>query len=248
MTIHAPSPSRPPKTAIVIAQRIVADINRMGNVPGDRLPPEHTMLSQYGVSRGTLREALRFLELQGVIKLKPGPGGGPIVQKPDSQSLEIALTLMLQFEKAPYRSIAESREGLEPILARLAAKRITPDLTERLTQSVTVMREKLADLPTFLEMNKVFHHVIAQASGNILLANIINALLDLLDGSSIGVDYSRVRREAILEAHERVHNAIIAGDEDAAEQAMLDHIHEYLVYLEKRHPEALEWPVVWRSF
>lgn len=241
------SPRKPPKTAIVVAQRIVADINRMGNVPGERLPPEHSMLEQYSVSRGTLREALRFLELQGVITLKPGPGGGPIVQKPDSQSLEIALTLMLQFEQAPYRSIAESREGIEPIIARLAAKRITPELKEQLIESVEVMREKLHDLQTFLEMNKVFHHVIAVASENVLLANIIDALLDLLDGSSIGVDYSTVRREAILEAHERVLEAILSGNEDAAEKAMLDHIDEYLVYLEKRHPEALEWPVVWRS-
>lgn len=238
---------KPPKTATVIAQRIVSDISRNGKVPGDRLPPEHAMLEEYGVSRGTLREALRFLELQGVIMLKPGPGGGPIIVKPDSQSLEVALTLMLQFEKAPYRSIAESRSGLEPLLARLAAERITQEQKLELEENINTMRAKLNDLPVFLEMNRIFHAIIARASGNILLARIIEALLGLLDGSAIGVDYPRRHREGILAAHERVRDAIVAGDGSAAEASMHSHIDEYLTFLEKRHPETLEWPIVWRS-
>lgn len=238
---------KPPKTAIVIAQRIVSDINRRGNVPGDKLPPEHSMLEEYEVSRGTLREALRFLELQGVIFLKPGPGGGPIVQKPDGQSLEIALTLMLQFERAPYRVIAEAREALEPMLAMLAAKNITAEQLEKLQYSIDMMREKHDDQIIFLEMNKLFHEVIAEASGNPLLARTIDALLDLLDGSSIGVDYPSARREGILIAHERVLKAIVEKNPELAREAMQQHIDEYQTYLKKRHPEALEWPVVWRA-
>lgn len=68
--------SKPPKTALLVAQRIVEDIHDQGKQPGDRLPPERDMLEQYEIGRGTLRESLRFLELQGVISLKPGPGAG----------------------------------------------------------------------------------------------------------------------------------------------------------------------------
>ena len=67
---------RPAKTAMIIAQRIVADIARDSLAPGASLPPERMMMETYEVGRGTLREALRFLEFQGVITLKPGPRGG----------------------------------------------------------------------------------------------------------------------------------------------------------------------------
>ena len=68
--------SHAPKTAMIVARRIVRDIDRLSLQPGDKLPPERVMLEEYQVGRGTLRESLRFLELQGIISLKPGPGGG----------------------------------------------------------------------------------------------------------------------------------------------------------------------------
>lgn len=237
--------NRPPKMAIIAAQQIVADINKRGNIPGDRLPPERTMLEQFQIGRGTLREALRFLELQGVIALKPGPGGGPIVQRPDSSSLETTLTLLLQFEHAPYRSIAESRLGLEPMMTRLAATRMSDELRAELTQSVDDMRARIDDQSVFLETNKQFHSVIAEGSENPMLGCLIDALLNLLDGSAIGVDYPERRRRAVVKAHQEIHDAIIAGDPDAAEAAMKSHIQEYLAYLDRTHPEALEWPIVW---
>src|SRR5215213_11372004 len=89
---------RPQKMALIVAQRIVRDIERQGLGPGDKLPPERMMMETYEAGRGTLRESLRFLELQGVISLKPGPGGGPVVQQPDATTLATSLTLLLQFE------------------------------------------------------------------------------------------------------------------------------------------------------
>ncbi|MGO1236570.1 FadR/GntR family transcriptional regulator, partial [Microbacterium gubbeenense] len=103
---------RPQKTALLVAQQIVADIQQRGNVAGDRLPPEKVMLEQYQIGRGTLRESLRFLELQGMITLKPGPGGGPVVEQANGTGLATSLTLLLQFENAPYRDIVEARNSV----------------------------------------------------------------------------------------------------------------------------------------
>ena len=240
--------TRPPKTAVLVAQRIVADISREHKAPGDRLPPEHQMLADYGVGRGTLRESLRILEIQGVLTLKPGPGGGPIIRRPDSSSLETTLTLLLQFEQAPYRAIAESRLGIEPLLAQLAATRMSPELLAEITDSVTVMREGIDDQSVFLETNKQFHSLVAAGSGNALLNSTIEALLNLLDGSAIGVDYPEKRRIAVVEAHQAILDALTAQDPLEAEASMRRHIDEYFHYLTQTHPEALERPIVWQDF
>src|SRR5699024_9360354 len=136
---------RPQKTAVLVAQKIVSDIQARGNIVGDRLPSERLMLENYQIGRGTLRESLRFLELQGVIMLKPGPGGGPVVQDPDGSSIATALTLLLQFENAPFRTISEARTGLEPMMAQLAASRINKEQLAELHSSVTTMSDNLKD-------------------------------------------------------------------------------------------------------
>src|ERR1700761_327644 len=87
---------RPQKTAILLAQRIVGEITDQNLAPGTLLLPEREMLQRYGVARGTLREALRFLEIQGVLTIKPGPSGGPTVNTPDPRSLASAIALLLQ--------------------------------------------------------------------------------------------------------------------------------------------------------
>jgi len=241
------SSTRPRKTALLLAQRIVTDINRRGNTVGDRLPPERVMVEEYAVGRGTLRESLRFLELQGVISLKPGPGGGPVVQQPDATSLAMSLTLLLQFANAPFRTIAEARAALEPMMAQLAATRMPDADLAVLRSSVDAMAEHLDDQDIFLEENKRFHDTIAHGSGNALFGFLVDALVGILDGSAIGIDYPEVRRIAVHKAHLRIYEAIAARDPAEAAVAMTDHIDQYLKYAEKKFPEVLNAPIVWNQ-
>ena len=238
-------PLRPMKTAMLVAQRIVADINERGNVIGDRLPPERAMLEKYDVGRGTLRESLRFLELQGVITLKPGPGGGPVVVQPDASSLATSLTLLLQFSQAPFRTIAEARLGLEPMMSQLAAERMSEESLAALKESVENMHENLGNQAIFLEENKRFHDVISHGSGNAMFGLLVDALLGILDGSAIGIDYPEPRRAAVHKAHLHIYKTIEARDPSAAAEAMRDHIREYVRYAEKKFPEVLDAPIVW---
>ncbi|WP_377010008.1 FadR/GntR family transcriptional regulator [Arthrobacter sp. GCM10027362] len=238
---------RPQKTAVLVAQRIVADIQRRGNTVGDRLPPERAMLEEYQIGRGTLRESLRFLELQGVIALKPGPGGGPVVQQPDGSGLATALTLLLQFENAPFRTIAESRTGLEPMMAQLAAMRMSDAQIAELKYSVDHMGEHLGDEAEFLEMNKRFHDIIAHGSGNVMFGYLVESLLGMLDGSAIGIDYPEHRRGAVHAAHANIYEAIAARDPEASAAAMHDHIAAYAHYAERKFPELLDMPISWTS-
>lgn len=239
------NPLRPMKTAMLVAQRIVADINERGNVVGDRLPPERLMLEKYDVGRGTLRESLRFLELQGVITLKPGPGGGPVVVQPDASSLATSLTLLLQFSDAPFRTIAEARLGLEPMMSQLCAERMSDDDLKALKDSIDTMETNLQNQTIFLEENKRFHDIVAHGSGNAMFGYLVDALLGILDGSAIGIEYPEYRREAVHAAHRQIYLAIESRDPAAAAAAMHEHIQQYVRYAEKKFPEVMEAPIVW---
>jgi GntR family transcriptional repressor for pyruvate dehydrogenase complex len=241
----APANGRPTKTAILIAQRIVGDIARDNLQPGASLPPERTMLETYEIGRGTLREALRLLEFQGAITLKPGPRGGPVLLHPDASHLSNTLLLLMQRSNAPYRVIVEARYALEPMIGRLAATRMTEaDLVE-LGKTVDQMAEDIDDQRSFLDANKRFHDIIAWSSGNVLFGYIIDALLDILDGTVLGIDYPSHRRAAILKAHEEIYGALRENDEGGSELLMRKHIEAYVRFAERRYPELLEQVVAW---
>ncbi|MGC5256114.1 FadR/GntR family transcriptional regulator [Gordonia sp. DT218] len=245
MTTHHRGGARPEKAALIVARSIVADIDRRGLIAGDRLPAERAMLETYSVGRGTLREALRFLELQNVLSLKPGPGGGPTIEKPDSSALANAMLLLLQFENAPFANVAETRGGIEPLLARLAATRMSDAELGELERSVDRMAVHLDDLGIFLETNKEFHNSVAWATQNSLFGFLVDAMLDIFDGTVVGVDYNERRRQAVLKAHRRIVDALKLRDGDASEASMADHIDEYSKYMARKFPEALARPITW---
>src|SRR5260370_13854056 len=115
-------PRRPAKTAETVASAIVRDIVSRGLEPGDMLPSEAAMLSHYRVSRASLREALRLLEVQELIRLKPAPGGGPIVRSVDPRNPAKISTLYLHLGGATYRELFEAQLVMAPIGAERAAR------------------------------------------------------------------------------------------------------------------------------
>ncbi|MFC7446404.1 FadR/GntR family transcriptional regulator [Rhodococcus daqingensis] len=236
---------RPQKTAMIIARRIIADIEREGLRPGDRLPPERVMLEQYQVGRGTLRESLRYLELSGALSIKPGPGGGPTVQKPDGSHLMTGLGLLLQFEESPFGTIVEARVGLEPLMARMAAERRTEEHRLGLAEAVRAMEERLDDLEVFLAANRRFHNTIAWASGNALFGHLVDAMDGVFVGAGLGVAYPQRIRAKVVEDDLAIYTAIADGDPDAAEGAMRAHVSQWTSYLREKFPDELSRPIAW---
>jgi DNA-binding FadR family transcriptional regulator len=230
---------------MLVAQRIVRDVVRGGLRPGDLLPPERTMLEKYETGRGTLREALRLLEFQGVIALKPGPRGGPVLLDPDASHLANTVVLLMQLKEAPFRTIVEVRSALEPMISSLAAARISDESLADLGGTIEQMRKNLGDQHLFLDANKRFHDIIAWSSGNALFGYIVDSLLGIMDGTIIGIDYPSPRRAAILKAHESIYEAISARDEKEAEARMRKHIDEYERYAQRKFPEVLDQVIQW---
>ena len=238
---------RPPKAAMLVAQRILRDALRSGLRTSDLLEPERTMLEKYQTGRGTLREALRLLEFQGVISLKPGPRGGPVLQTPDASHLSSTLVLLMQMRSAPFSSIVEVRSAMEPMISSLAATRISDDELTALRETVDQMQNELNDQYLFLDANKRFHDIIAWSSGNALFGYIIESLLGIMDGTVIGIDYPQHRRAAILKAHVEIYDALAARDPEASEARMREHIDAYEQYARRKFPQLLNEMIPWEQ-
>ncbi|MDO9408880.1 FadR/GntR family transcriptional regulator [Patulibacter sp.] len=236
---------RPRKTAALLAQRIVGEITDRGLEPGTPLPSERDMLEEYAVARGTLRESLRFLEMQGVLTIRTGPGGGPVVSRPGSRHLASTIAMMLQLEQVAFRSIVEARVVLEPELARRAATNATPEQLEALRASSERMRERIADPDVFIEENDTFHGLIAEAAGNPVFSMIITSLTWICDGTPLGVEYSEAARVAVSKEHARILRAVEAGDPERAGAAMAVHIGDFAAYLEAKYPRVLDATLRW---
>ena len=115
-----------------MARMIVEDIVESGREPGDALEPESLMLERFGISRASLREALRILETQGLITIKPGPRGGPSVAPVSSIDFGRMATLFFQVMHVTLGDVLEARLVIEPVMARMAAERHDPELNEQL--------------------------------------------------------------------------------------------------------------------
>jgi GntR family transcriptional regulator, transcriptional repressor for pyruvate dehydrogenase complex len=240
-----PSHTKPKKTAILVAQRIVDEILEQELEAGAALLPERVMLPRYGVARGTLREALRILETYGLISIKTGPGGGPVVADAGSRPLASVIALVLQMDRASFRSIVDARLALEPLLAREAAERRDQADLDALAASIEEMRDVKADAGEFLDRNHVFHSAVAAASKNPVLYNMVASLNWIIDGTAMGIDYAPETRDAIVAAHRRIFVAIEAGDTDMAEAAMRIHIGEFAAHAERNYAHVLDQPLRW---
>jgi GntR family transcriptional repressor for pyruvate dehydrogenase complex len=134
---------------------------------------------------------------------------------------------------------------MEPMTSQLAAARISDESLDELRLTVEQMRDFMDDRDRFLDSNKRFHDVIAWSSGNVLFSYIVDSLLDILDGTIIGIDYPRHRRVAILKAHEEIYAALARRDPQASLDRMREHIEAYATYAQRKFPEILDQIISW---
>ena len=236
------------KVYVSVARDIVRRIRSERLEPGARLPSEALMLAEYGVGRGSLREALRVLEVNGLISVKAGPGGGPVVAGVDSHAFGSMATLYFQVGGMTFRELIEARLVMEPVMARLAAERRDPELIAELGRALSEAEAAdLGDGAEYLSVSIDFHETVAGMSGNRILNLYGIALLGIFhDRVGNGQLFPVSRREGVRNAHEEIARAIIAGDGARAETLMREHMIEYAEYVRKRFPALLDEVVDWR--
>ena len=214
-----------------IVDQIREAIASGGIAPGERLPSERDLGVAFGVSRTTLREALRALEAQGVIEIRTGSRGGAFVAEPSAEHVAGALGALLRFRSATARELAEFRDpvrGRERRRGQRGAP-IRPPCSSSSTSSATCVparSDATVPWPELAALEVRFHDAVARATGNSVRAAIMSAILDALERAFRAVPVaagSPLRGELAPELRAIV-DAIHAGDAEAAGEAMRAHV------------------------
>ncbi|MBG6093072.1 FadR/GntR family transcriptional regulator [Actinomadura viridis] len=236
---------RTPKASERLARHLATSIIEGEFEEGARLPHESAMLAQLQVGRATLREALRLLEVWGLIAIRTGPGGGPTVRRPRSAEFAEHLALMLQFQQFTLADVSDARLALEPMMARLAAERIQPGQIADLRDSIEIMSNSFDDPQEFWKQNARFHSGVADAAESHIISMFVNALKVIGDGASSGVPYTRKEFEEIVRAHTKIVDVLELGDADAAAEAMHQHLNAGRRFVAGKYPAALTSKIQW---
>jgi GntR family transcriptional repressor for pyruvate dehydrogenase complex len=225
---------RVPKSSDVLADRLQQQILGGSYPPGSALPTERELVAGTGLSRGSVREALRILEAQGLIETRAGRYGGSVVSRPTDALLASHINLFAKGRRVAWSSLVEARQALEPMVAYLAAKNRTDEDLKALMQiSERLDEAALSDVPRFLKENANWHLAIAVASHNDLLRAFMTSISDLmLEASHIENMASPDIRKLVTQAHRRILAAIEAQDTDAARRRAERDVQAYAKYLE----------------
>ncbi|WP_433503074.1 FadR/GntR family transcriptional regulator [Pseudonocardia halophobica] len=221
------SPMEVPKASDVLANELRERILSGEYPEGTPLPPERELVVQTRMSRTTVREALRILEVQGLIRIKAGRAGGAFVQKPGEESVASSLELLIRGRQLRLASVHQTREAIEPSCARLAAlNRTTGDLArlESTNEAIAVS----VDLEDFLRANVDWHVAVATASHNEILTGIMMALSRAIYTVTNNEGFVNDEvRDITVRAHRSVTRAIKERDAEAAVRRMARHVHSY---------------------
>jgi DNA-binding FadR family transcriptional regulator len=233
----APSDSAVPARAWqVVLERIEADLvaGRVG--PGDRLPPERELSVQLGVGRSSVREALRVLEVMGLIRTGTGSGptSGAIVIATPTGGMASFLRLQVAAQSFPLEDVVATRLVLEQAVARAVAWAVAAHGDGQLAASRDVLSAmEDADLTPaeFLALDAQFHLTLAQASGNVVIEAMMAGLRTAIEGYVLDAAEQITDWDATTERlraeHRGILSAVEAGDADAAASRVHDHITGY---------------------
>ena len=206
------------------------------------LPAERDLVSQSGLGRATVRESLRILEIEGLVKTRRGRHGGTQVQQPNSALVARSLEIFILGSRLRLNSLLEVRETIEPASAALAASRRTDAELAELERLTAGLEEAFDYVETFLVANVNWHVAIARMSHNPLLEGFMEALASaILAGTDIAdFNSDEIRRDA-LGAHRRIQKAIRDQDSEAARRRMARHIQAYdAAVMRRAHPAVVE--------
>lgn len=222
----------PAKAWRIVLDRIESDLMSGELGPGDRLPPERELASTLGVGRSSVREALRVLEVMGLIRTGTGSGptAGAIIIGTPTGGMSALLRLQMAAQSFAIEDVVHTRIALESAVVADLASADAVDLAE-VHRVLTAMDDESLTSAEFVALDAQLHLALAEAAGNGVTVAMMGGLRDAIEGYVA----SGIRRIADWDAaaarlrheHHRIVDLIDDGDADAARAAVTDHIRGY---------------------
>ena len=210
-----------PVVADVIARVVSAELE-----PGSLLPAEGELVATYGVSRGTLREAIKSLETKGIVHAHQGRGTVILARSRWRLLDPMVLSACIEHDASQvmFRNLTSVRIAIESELSRSAATNITSDQLQQMSALIGEMKRTRTDPARYLELDIAFHAAIADASGNDIAQAIMSAIEE--PSRSMRRISNRIPKgiATATEFHLRIYECLSTGDADAAAAAMTEHL------------------------
>jgi GntR family transcriptional repressor for pyruvate dehydrogenase complex len=242
---------RPLKAAESVARDIARDIIARGLATGDALPNEASMIEQYTVSRESLREGLRLLETQGLITIRRGPGGGPLVGTVDPANLGRVSSLYFHMAGASYDELLDAWLLAETEIAERAARNpdahlrhelMGPYLTDHAGEHAGSDTPQVRD---FFALHASFHVRLGMLVENRVLELTLRTYGSLVSHHTVSVDDPRRLGRVLADDHRAVAGAVLAGHVRKARREMARHIETVVAdireHLGDRVDDYVEW-------
>lgn len=228
----------------------VADLIRAAILEGrlqvdERLPTEEELARRFGISRPTVREALKVLAAQNLIRSRRGPAGGTFVTQPDldaaARTISDAATLLVGMGRFEIDEIVAARGQTEALCCRLAARNRTEDDLDTMAQELALQQDETLNDEDFCASDVRFHRAVVQATGNGPLQFIMHAMIESFIPITNMLIYRHHERRRTIGAHQKIRAAITERDEDTAAALMQHHVEGMRAVLDQalahRRPE-----------
>ena len=200
---------------------------------GERLPSESDLAEIFGVSRGTIREALHILEHDGIVQIKKGPGGGIFLSDGNLLQVIDSIFFTMQWEQVSFPTLMEARKSLEDRIARLAALRADKQDLEEIEKILQKMESTGLGQGLFIQYDTDFHVALAKAAKNRILLMFMVALKELHNRV---VDYSKLHESLFpvaIHYHREIWKAVKDGDPEKAANVMAEHLEYFERHFEQ---------------
>jgi GntR family transcriptional repressor for pyruvate dehydrogenase complex len=235
-------PIKTPRAFEEIADQIRMELSNRNLRPGDRLPAERALAEQFGVSRNTLREALRSLENAGLLRLQKGASGGAFVRESTGDAIITGLRDMFHLGAIQPEHLTEARVLIESIAVRAACERATAEDIEALKTNIAAAERAARDKINFFDQAAIhldFHRILARATKNPVMVIVMEALIDVMQHFIRAI--GQTRNQWVIPSRRRFIKHFEARDVDAAVTEMeqhLERLNRYYLSLVKEQDRA----------